>query len=486
MLADGSPRYELRSLVGQGQQATVWSAVDRLLSSADRPARVAIKLFPPSTRPEAAERSLSEARAVGRLIHPNVVATLDAGISADGEPFIVQMWVEARNLRSWLATRPRLAHDRALEILIDAANGLAALHRVGVAHGDLSPGNLLVDEDGHVLLADFGCAVQGADRPDATGAPAFLPAEAWRGEGPTGSSDIAALGGVAYWLFTGALPYGESVEEIERSHADPDSARRRRATQWAKHGVGRSVVAAIEAALLPDPSARPSNATQLAETLVALLARRRRIRRALAASGAAMLLVAISTAGAWWAMPAPSRGGPIGGSVAVERIAAALDGDSDAAEDILALFGARSQPVDAVALSATLAERGVPHPRTEPAVRLAIAFGGCVAHALAGERERFLAWLPDAVDATRAQGLVSEANAERLRIRLASLDALSVAEGRRLGKLPALRLSVDEEARLQGALTAGWVEWQSPFATPVSRAMARLLDDRSWRGGSGG
>lgn len=486
ILADGAPRYELRARIGEGQQATVWAAEDRLLSSPERPARVAVKLFPPSTTPQAAARSLSEARAVGRLIHPNVVATLDAGISAEGEPFIVQMWVEARNLRAWLATGPRLAQDRALGILADASRGLAAIHGVGVAHGDVSPGNLLVGEDGRALLADFGCAAHGADRPDATGAPAFLPAEAWAGAGPSPAADLAALAGVAFWLFTGSLPYGESIAEIDAGHAHPEAALRRRAELWAKHRVDRGVVAAIEAALAPDPAARPRSAAQFAETLAALRARRRRIRRALAASGAGALLVALSILGAWWTMPARSATGGNGEGLTIPRLAALLGGRSDAAEGVLTLVGLRDRPVDPVALSATLAARGLPEPTTEPSLRNAITLGGCAAHALAGERERFLAWLPDALAAARAPGLTTPAEAEQLRLRLAALDALSVVEARRRGRLPATRLSVDEQARLDGALAAGRVEWQRPYATPVSRALVRLLDDSSWRSAGGG
>ncbi|MFP2909233.1 protein kinase domain-containing protein, partial [Pyxidicoccus sp. 3LFB2] len=142
--------YRLVRPLGQGAMGRVWLAEDTLLG---RP--VAVKFIAAARpSPEARERFLTEARAVARLQHLNVVALFRAG-TVDGRPYLVSEYLRGEPLH----TLPRpLPSERVLELGIGLARGLAAAHRRGVLHRDLKPANALLTEDGTVKLLDFGLA----------------------------------------------------------------------------------------------------------------------------------------------------------------------------------------------------------------------------------------------------------------------------------------------------------------------------------------
>ncbi|HVV88398.1 MAG TPA: serine/threonine-protein kinase, partial [Kofleriaceae bacterium] len=147
-------RYVLVRRLGAGGMGVVFAAYDPQL---DR--RVAIKLLradllatPSSIR--ARERTLREARALARLIHPGIVAVHDAGFHK-GELYIVMELVEGESLRDWLDARPRTAAE-ILDVFRQAAIGLSAAHAQQMVHRDFKPDNVLIGKDGRVRVADFG------------------------------------------------------------------------------------------------------------------------------------------------------------------------------------------------------------------------------------------------------------------------------------------------------------------------------------------
>ncbi|WP_164002691.1 bifunctional serine/threonine-protein kinase/formylglycine-generating enzyme family protein [Pyxidicoccus caerfyrddinensis] len=142
--------YRLVRPLGEGAMGRVWLAEDTLLG---RP--VAVKFIAAARpSPEARERFITEARAVARLQHPNVVSLFRAG-TVEGRPYLVSEYLRGEPLH----TLPRpLPSERVLELAIDLARGLAAAHRRGVLHRDLKPANALLTEDGTVKLLDFGLA----------------------------------------------------------------------------------------------------------------------------------------------------------------------------------------------------------------------------------------------------------------------------------------------------------------------------------------
>src|SRR5688500_16490398 len=142
--------YRVIRPLGIGAMGQVFLAHDRVL---DR--EVAIKFVSSvDSGGSARERFLTEARAAARLQHPNVVAVHRVG-EIDDRPYIISEFVSGSSLDK--VEKPMPA-ERALELGIGLARGLAAAHRRGVLHRDIKPGNAILAEDGHVKLVDFGLA----------------------------------------------------------------------------------------------------------------------------------------------------------------------------------------------------------------------------------------------------------------------------------------------------------------------------------------
>ena len=166
----GSPRARGSSLgrflvlepIGSGGLGVVVAAYDPQLHR-----KVAIKLLHPRSvaTEELREHVLREARALARVVHPNIVSVYDAGFEG-GELFVVMELVEGHNLRDWLRGGERSLAE-ILEVFTQAGRGLAGAHDAGLVHRDFKPDNVLVGSDGRVRVADFGLArVLAASVPD--------------------------------------------------------------------------------------------------------------------------------------------------------------------------------------------------------------------------------------------------------------------------------------------------------------------------------
>src|SRR4051794_21556466 len=164
-----------------------------------------------------------EALAAARLVHPNIVQVFDFGSDeATGRQFIIMEWIDGPSCAELLRDRGRLDVREAVDILCQSCAGLAYAHRNGVIHRDVKPGNLLVNPDRLVKLADFGIA-KATEQSSITrvgsvvGTAAYLSPEQSRGGGASPQSDLYALGVVAYQLLCGRLPYeGSSLTELAR------------------------------------------------------------------------------------------------------------------------------------------------------------------------------------------------------------------------------------------------------------------------------
>jgi hypothetical protein len=214
--APGLPdRYQVEAVVGRGGFGEVVRAQDRELV---RP--VAIKRLRGGDA-EVRARFRREAQRTAALRHPHVIEVLDYGEDDSGAPYLVYEWVEGRDLRSLLASgeRPPPATLRAWGAAI--AEALDAAHRAGVIHRDVKPANVLLRDDGHVLLADLGIArVAGGETVRTAeglllGTPAFMAPELWHGESASPASDQWAWAASLELLAGGAAPWGsEEVEDI--------------------------------------------------------------------------------------------------------------------------------------------------------------------------------------------------------------------------------------------------------------------------------
>ncbi|MFI6760207.1 protein kinase [Micromonospora sp. NPDC050417] len=208
-------RYRLVEPLGQGGMGRVWLARDEVLHR-----DVAIKeLVPPpgltmDERREMRERSLREARAIARLNNINVVRIFDV-LRTDADPWIVMEYVRSRSLQDTLASDGPVSPGRAAEIGLGVLGALKAAHKAGVMHRDIKPGNVLLGEDGRVVLTDFGLATVPGD-PNVTrtglvlGSPAYIAPERAR-DGTAGpEADLWSLGATLYAAVEGQSPYARS------------------------------------------------------------------------------------------------------------------------------------------------------------------------------------------------------------------------------------------------------------------------------------
>ena len=152
ILAD---RYRLDEPIAAGGVGQVWRATDQVLQR-----QVAVKLLRPeyADHPETLSRFRAEARHAGSLAHPAIAQVYDYGDNPlEGPPYLVMELVEGPSLAEVLATEP-VTPAYALDVLAKAATGLAAAHEAGLVHRDIKPGNILLSQDGHVKITDFGIA----------------------------------------------------------------------------------------------------------------------------------------------------------------------------------------------------------------------------------------------------------------------------------------------------------------------------------------
>ncbi|WP_433206555.1 protein kinase domain-containing protein [Dactylosporangium sp. CS-047395] len=231
----------------------VWRARDETLHR-----DVAVKqiVLPPelldSARDVAMERTLREARAAARLSHPNVVRVYDV-LAAEGQPWLVMEYVRSRSLDQVIREDGPLPPRRVAEIGLAVLDALRAAHRAGVDHRDIKPGNVLLAEDGRVVLTDFGIArVEGEGHVTRTGlvlgSPEFIAPERAR-EGIAGpAGDLWSLGATLYAAVEGRSPFGrgsamETLSALASEEADPPQR-------------AGALTPALRALLRKDPKAR--------------------------------------------------------------------------------------------------------------------------------------------------------------------------------------------------------------------------------------
>jgi serine/threonine protein kinase len=194
---------------------TVWLCLDELLGRS-----VAVKevgSMPGESKSDLA-RALREARNSAALNHRNVVSIYDAVEDGD-KNWLVMEYVPSRNLSEIVAEEGPLPPGRVVWIGAQAADGLAAAHDRGTIHRDVKPGNILVTEDDHVKISDFGIARTHGDTRltqsgVVTGTPAYFAPELAKGEEPTVAADVWALGATLYAAVEGRLPYPDQSNAI--------------------------------------------------------------------------------------------------------------------------------------------------------------------------------------------------------------------------------------------------------------------------------
>ncbi|EGX54450.1 putative serine/threonine protein kinase, partial [Streptomyces zinciresistens K42] len=216
-------RYRLSESIGRGGMGEVWRAYDDMLAR-----HVAVKLLlPQDTDPTATSRFRLEAQTAARIDHPNVVGVRDFG-EHDNRLYLVMELIGGDSLAHVLTHSGAQPAERVARIAAEAAAGLEAAHRQGIVHRDIKPGNLLLDSDGTLKIADFGIA-RFMDDPGAAltatgqivGTSLYLAPERALGQQAGPASDVYALGCVLYQLLTGRPPFqADSAVAILHQHLD--------------------------------------------------------------------------------------------------------------------------------------------------------------------------------------------------------------------------------------------------------------------------
>lgn len=257
-------RYRLDHCIGRGRTGEVWLAWDRV--GIDRP--VALKRLGPEAAGDAVEALRSEAATLAGLDHPHVLGAIDVVADPPGVALVLP-YLRGGSMRELLDERATLSVGEVVGLLGPVADAVASVHRAGLVHGDLKPDNILLSADGEPVVADFGVArITGCRGPGErlVGTPAYLDPSLSDGRAPEASSDVYALGVMAYEALCGRLPHrGEGVE----LHALAAAGVHRHLATWP--GVSEATAAVVERAIDPEPEHRPPGPVALIEALAATL-----------------------------------------------------------------------------------------------------------------------------------------------------------------------------------------------------------------------
>jgi serine/threonine protein kinase len=212
-------KYEVIELLGKGAMGIVYKALD---PDIDR--EVAIKtirfdlISDDDEKNELMLRFIREARAAGKLVHPNIITIHDVGKEKD-MTYIVMQYIEGPSLQNWIASKKKLSASDIVNLMLQLCDALNFAHQSGIVHRDIKPANILLDNSGKPHICDFGVAHVEMSTITQTGAtigtPSYMSPEQVMGKKIDKRSDIFSLGAILYELLTGKRPFeGESITTV--------------------------------------------------------------------------------------------------------------------------------------------------------------------------------------------------------------------------------------------------------------------------------
>ena len=271
-------KYPITAVLGEGAMGVVYKAHDPGIG---RP--VAIKTVrsdlladpfdaAPAKSAEAADgmaaRFRNEARAVGRLSHPGIVAIYEYGEDA-GTAFIAMEYVEGKTLSELLASGPLLPEPEMLRVMDQLLDALDCAHEAGVWHRDIKPANLIVTASGRVKVTDFGIArIENAGLTlvnSQIGTPGYMAPEQYTGEGVDHRADLYAAGVLLYRMLTGRKPFEGAAASVMFKVMNQDPVPPSQVEEAAARPVGYDTI--IAKALARNPADRYANAAEFRRAL---------------------------------------------------------------------------------------------------------------------------------------------------------------------------------------------------------------------------
>jgi len=261
-------KYELVRELGRGAMGVVYEGWDPFIGR-----RVAIKtarlelLQSGGLGDEVLERFLREARAAGKLNHPNIVTIYDA--DQQGDTFYIAMeFVEGGDLRRLINARTRLSVEDVVHIGKQICEALQAAHEQGIVHRDIKPANILLAGGYHVKVADFGIARVADSNLTQDGAvigtPHYMSPEQFLGQRVDARSDLFSIGIILYELLTGEKPFaGESFSTVMHHVLKTDPIPPEELNPHVPHALNRVVLKALS----KRPNERYADARALANAL---------------------------------------------------------------------------------------------------------------------------------------------------------------------------------------------------------------------------
>lgn len=313
--------FQLLEQVGRGAYGDVYRAWDPRLGK-----EVAVKLLnePTSGEPEQRNWVIHEARCLAAVRHPNVV-TVHGADRVDGRVGFWTEFVHGRTLAAIVAEHGPLGAAEATAIGIDLCRALAAVHRAGLLHRDIKAANVMREDDGRIVLLDFGTSKnvaghvgvgsRAAASTGTTGTPLYLAPELWRGSAATPQSDLYSVAVVLYFLVTGGYPVsGTTVSELAAAH----QAGARTTLADARPDLPAAFMSVLQRALDPNPARRFEDASAFEAALVAAQGATSSASRSyhlLAWAVSALVTLAVVAAVAIAARSQPSVEPPVAGNL---------------------------------------------------------------------------------------------------------------------------------------------------------------------------
>ncbi|HUW08724.1 MAG TPA: protein kinase [Anaerolineae bacterium] len=274
-MSQQSPRklgkYEIIEEIGRGANGIVYKAADTRLQRT-----VALKVLHPRVlwEPDLVARFYKEASAAASLEHPNILDVHDVD-EAEGVHYIAMKYLPGRTIKQILDQHGPIPLHQAVPIVDQIASALDHAHKEGLLHRDLRPSNIMVDDQGHATLMDFGLAV-GIDSAYAsgpsglTGTAEYIAPEVWRNHKPDERADLYSLGVVVYEMLVGEPPFkADSAAAIMTRHLTEEPA--------FPPGLPEKVRLVLAKALAKDREQRYQRAKELAQALEDTLAVREEI-----------------------------------------------------------------------------------------------------------------------------------------------------------------------------------------------------------------